>query len=213
MAIVEFPPVHEADEDGLLALGGDLELESLLLAYSQGIFPWPISKKYPLAWFSPDPRGVLFYDKLHISKSLKKFLKKSPYSVRFNENFERVIKMCAEVKRKNQPGTWITKEIIDSYINLYNNGFAYCVEVYDENNELVGGLYGVCINSFYSGESMFHLKDNASKIAILALMQKLKEYDVDWLDTQMVTDVVENMGGINIPREEFLELLDKSLKT
>lgn len=212
MAILNFPPVDTSDEHGLLALGGDLEIESLLLAYSQGIFPWPISQEYPLAWFSPDPRGILAFDKMHLSKSLKKFLKKNPYEVRFNTNFEAVIMNCAEIKRSDNQGTWITQDIINSYIELHKEGYAYSVETYLEN-ELVGGVYGVCINRFYSGESMFHTKDNASKVALIALLYKLKQQDIGWLDTQMVTPVVESLGGVEIPRETYIKMLNISLKS
>jgi leucyl/phenylalanyl-tRNA--protein transferase len=211
MAITGFPPVETSDDHGLLALGGDLEIDSLLLAYSSGIFPWPISEEYPLAWFSPDPRGILAFDKLHISKSLKKFLKKNPYEVRFNTNFVGVIKACAETKRADNQGTWITQDIIDAYVNLYNEGYAYSVETYLEN-ELVGGVYGVCINRFYSGESMFHKTDNASKVALIALLYKLKQQDIGWLDTQMVTPVVESLGGLEIPREIYMKMLKVSLQ-
>lgn len=211
MAIFDFPTVDQADEHGLLALGGDLELESLLLAYSRGIFPWPISKEYPLAWFSPDPRGILAFDKLHLSKSLRKFLKKNPYEIRFNTNFEAVIMNCAKIPRAENQGTWITEDIINSYINLHKNGFAYSVETYLDN-VLVGGVYGVCINRFYSGESMFHTADNASKVALVALLYQLKQKDIGWLDTQMVTPVVESLGGIEIPRETYIKMLEISIK-
>ena len=211
MAITDFPSVDHADEHGLLALGGDLELESLLLAYSRGIFPWPISQEYPLAWFSPDPRGILIFDKLHLSKSLKKFLKKNPYEIRFNTNFEAVIMNCAKISRADNQGTWITEDIINSYINLHRNGFAYSVETYLEDT-LVGGVYGVCINRFYSGESMFHKADNASKVALIALLYQLKQKDIGWLDTQMVTPVVESLGGLEIPRETYLKMLENSIK-
>jgi leucyl/phenylalanyl-tRNA--protein transferase len=211
MAIADFPPVEHADEHGLLALGGDLDLESLLLAYTRGIFPWPISEEYPLAWFSPDPRGILAFDKLHLSKSLRKFLKKNPYEIRFNTNFEGVIMNCAKVSRAENQGTWITEDIINSYINLHKKGFAYSVETYLDN-VLVGGVYGVCINRFYSGESMFHTADNASKVALIALLYQLKQKDIGWLDTQMVTPVVESLGGVEIPRETYLKMLAISIK-
>ncbi len=210
MAIAGFPPVESADEHGLLALGGDLEVESLLLAYSQGIFPWPISKEYPLAWFSPDPRGILAFEKLHLSKSLKKFLKNNPYEVRFNTNFEAVIMNCALVKRSDNQGTWITDEIINGYIELYKRGFAYSVETY-EDDHLVGGVYGVCINRFYSGESMFHKADNASKVALISLLYQLHQKGIGWMDTQMVTPVVESLGGVEIPRETYLKMLKIAL--
>ena len=210
MAIADFPSVDHADEHGLLALGGDLELESLLLAYTRGIFPWPISQEYPLAWFSPDPRGILIFDKLHLSKSLKKFLRKNPYEIRFNTNFEAVITNCATISRVENQGTWITEDIIKSYINLHKNGYAYCVETYLEN-VLVGGVYGVCINRFYSGESMFHTADNASKVALIALLYQLKQQDINWIDTQMVTPVVESLGGVEVPRDTYLEMLKISI--
>lgn len=211
MAIAEFPPVESADEHGLIALGGDLELESLLLAYSQGIFPWPISEEYPLAWFSPDPRGILAFDNLHLSKSFRKFLKKNPYDVRFNTNFEAVIMNCAKVARREQESTWITQDIINAYIELHRAGYAYSIETY-LNDVLVGGVYGVCINRFYSGESMFHTADNASKVALVSLLYLLKQRDIGWLDTQMVTPVVETLGGLEIPRETYLKMLEVSLK-
>lgn len=210
MAIVAFPPVEEADEHGLLALGGDLELESLLLAYTQGIFPWPISDEYPLAWFSPDPRGILAFDKLHLSKSFRKFLKKNPYEIRFNTNFEAVIMNCARVKRSDQSSTWITQDIINAYVEMFKHGFAYSCETYLDN-KLVGGVYGVCINRFYSGESMFHLEDNASKVALVSLMYMLQQRDIKWLDTQMVTPVVQSLGGVEIPRETYIKMLKVSL--
>lgn len=212
MAIVEFPPIESADEHGLVAIGGDLEIDSLLLAYSQGIFPWPISEEYPLAWFSPDPRGILAFDKLHLSKSLRKFLKKNPYEVRFNTNFEAVIMNCARVKRNDQSSTWITQEIINSYIELHRQGYAYSIETY-RDDILVGGVYGVCINRFYSGESMFHTEDNASKVALVSLLYLLKQRDIGWIDTQMVTPVVETLGGLEIPRETFIKMLNVSLRS
>ncbi|MBC7541026.1 MAG: leucyl/phenylalanyl-tRNA--protein transferase [Bacteriovorax sp.] len=211
MSIAEFPPVDSADEHGLVAVGGDLEIDSLLLAYSQGIFPWPISNEYPLAWFSPDPRGILAFDKLHMGKSFRKFLRKNPYEVKFNTNFEAVIMNCARVKRIDQASTWINQEIIDAYIKMHHLGYAYSIETYLEDR-LVGGVYGVCINRFYSGESMFHLEDNASKVALVSLLYLLKQRDIGWIDTQMVTPVVESLGGVEIPRATFLKMLDFSLK-
>lgn len=210
MAITNFPPIETADEHGLLALGGDLELETLVLAYSKGIFPWPISEDYPLAWFSPDPRGILTFGNLHLSTSLKKFLKKNPYEIRFNTNFKAVIENCANAKRALDQGTWITQEIIDAYVELHNEGLAYSSEAYLDG-ELVGGVYGVCMNRFYSGESMFHLAPNASKVALVSLLYKLHQQGIEWLDTQMVTPVVASLGGVEVPRETFLKMLDVSI--
>jgi len=211
MAILDFPPIESADEHGLLALGGDLEIESLLLAYSRGIFPWPISKEYPLAWFSPNPRGILPFGNIHLSKSFKKFLKKNPYEIKFNTEFESVITQCALVKRADNQGTWITQEIINAYIKLHHEGLAYSCEAFLDG-KLVGGVYGVCINRFYSGESMFHLAPNASKVALVSLLYKLHEMGIEWLDTQMVTPVVESLGGVSIPREDYLKMLSVSLQ-
>lgn len=211
MAIIAFPPVEQSDESGLLAVGGDLETDSLLLAYSLGIFPWPISQEYPLAWFSPDPRGILAFDKMHLGKSFRKFLRKNPYDVKFNTNFEAVIMNCARVKRSNQASTWITQEIIDAYIRLYREGYAYSIETYKEDR-LVGGVYGVCINRFYSGESMFHLEENASKVALVSLLYMLNQRGIGWIDTQMITPVVQSLGGFEVPRETFLKMLHVALR-
>jgi leucyl/phenylalanyl-tRNA--protein transferase len=211
MAIIQFPPLESADENGLLGIGGDLEVESLYKAYTNGIFPWPISKEYPLAWFSPDPRGLLFYDDFHLSKSFKKFLKKCPYTISFNKNFDAVILNCARTKRKHENSTWITDEIINAYIEFHKKGFAYSVEVY-EQEVLVGGLYGVRIKNYVCGESMFSAKDNASKLALYSLMEQLHFEGIHWLDTQMCTPVVESMGGIYIDREEFIDLLNIALQ-
>ncbi|MCK6595154.1 MAG: leucyl/phenylalanyl-tRNA--protein transferase [Bacteriovoracaceae bacterium] len=212
MAIEAFPPLETADEHGLLALGGDLEPDSLILAYTQGIFPWPINDEYPLAWFSPDPRGVLYTEELHISKSLKKFLRKNPFQITFNQQFEAVIKNCALQKRLGQESTWITDELMEAYIQFHRLGFAYSVEVLNQDQKLVGGLYGVNINKYFSGESMFHLEDNASKVALIALVSKLREFEIPYLDTQMVTPIIKSMGGREISRNLFLQFLSKSLQ-
>jgi leucyl/phenylalanyl-tRNA--protein transferase len=212
MAIVEFPPLEATDEQGLLAVGGDLEISSLLLAYSQGIFPWPISVMDPLAWFSPDPRGILEYQDLHISKSMQKLINKNIYEVRFNTNFPEVITNCALAKnRKDELGTWITEKIVDSYIDFHYAGHAYSVETYLKGTDkLVGGMYGVYVNGSISGESMFYKENNASKMALIALMQHLHKNGIDWLDTQMVTPVVKALGGKEVPRDEFLKKLKNS---
>ena len=208
MRKIVFPSVDTATEDGLVAIGGDLELDTLVTAYHQGIFPWPISLDFPLAWFSPDPRGILMIDQLHLSKSFSKFLKKNPYQVTFNQAFDQVINQCARTYRKNQPSTWITPNIIQGYEKLFEHDLAYSVEVW-ENKELVAGLYGVCMGDFISGESMFTKEDNASKYALYSLLLKLKEKNIEWLDTQMVTPVVEGFGGKYISRPEFLQMLSE----
>lgn len=206
MRLVVFPPVEEATEDGLVAVGGDVEVDTLRAAYERGIFPWPISVEFPLAWFSPDPRGVLDFSELHISRSFEKFLKKNPFSISFNKDFSQVIRTCAQVQRKGQRDTWITPEIISGYEKLFEAGEAYSVEVWEEER-LVGGLYGVVMGDFVSGESMFMKADNASKYALFGLIQHLSTRGIHWLDTQMVTNVVEQFGGKYIPREMFLKRL------
>ena len=205
---IVFPPIEEATEDGLVAIGGDLETDTLITAYRQGIFPWPVSIELPLAWFSPDPRGVIFTDEIHVPKSFEKFLKKSPFRVTFNQKIRDVILECARVPRKNQPGTWITPDIISGYEKLFKENLAYCVEVW-KDEELVGGLYGVCMGEFFSGESMFMKEDNASKVALWSILQLLKSRGIRFLDTQMVTPVVEAFGGKYIERDEFLDMLEE----
>jgi leucyl/phenylalanyl-tRNA--protein transferase len=210
---VVFPPVETANEDGLVAVGGDLQIDTLLEAYQRGIFPWPLST-YPLnvnlpnTWFSPDPRGVLDFDQLHVSKSFLKFLKKTPYTVSFNRAFPDVIEHCAKIQRKDQPGTWITPDIIEAYTKMFLQGHAYSVEVW-ENGEIVAGMYGVNIGTFISGESMFTYRDNASKQGLYTLIHHLEEKGIHWIDTQMVTEVVKQFGGSYIPRTAFIKRLEE----
>ncbi len=204
---IVFPPVDSADEDGLVAIGGDLEVDTLQEAYRNGIFPWPISVELPLAWFSPNPRGVIDFSELHLSKSFEKFLKKNPFRVTFNQSFKDVIMSCARIKRKDQPGTWITPDIITGYQKLFNQHLAYSVEVWDQEDRLVAGIYGVVMGDFVSGESMFTLEDNASKFGLYSLMKHLEAKGIQWLDTQMVTSVVEQFGGKYIERDLFIQRL------
>ena len=208
MRRIVFPPVESATEDGLVAVGGDLEVDTLKEAYRHGIFPWPISVEFPIAWFSPDPRGILFFEKLHVSKSFEKFLKKNTFTLTFNTAFKQVIKNCAVMLRKDQPSTWITPDIISGYEKLFQAGLAYSAEVWD-GERLVGGVYGVVMGDFVSGESMFKLEDNASKFALYGLIKHLQSKGIKWLDTQMVTPVVEQFGGEYVEREEFLEMVKK----
>jgi len=211
--ISKFPPLESADPSGLLALGGDLDVASLILAYRNGIFPWPISDEFPLAWFSPDPRGILEFDHLKIGKRLKRYLKNCPYEITFNQDFDRVIEACSQVPRSDQNTTWITPEIKKAYKRLYQHKLAYSIEVWS-NTELVGGVYGVCIHGIISGESMFHTESNTSKYALIYLMLVLKKSGIDWLDTQMVTPVVESLGGREIPRKNYIQKLRSNpLKT
>ncbi len=214
MVIEAFPPVENSDADGLLAVGGDLEIPSLINAYTQGIFPWPISPSIPLAWFSPNPRGVLEYEDLHVPKSLAKYLKKNAkdWRVTFNSSFAEVVHQCAiSQNRKGQNNqTWITNDIIKAYLDLFYAGNAYSIEIWNDL-DLIGGIYGVCIGSFVSGESMFYLETNASKFALLTLMERLNTLDIKWIDTHMVTSIVSLLGGKEIARELFLKKLNKAI--
>jgi leucyl/phenylalanyl-tRNA--protein transferase len=196
--LIEFPDPSEADAEGLIAVGGNLEPETLLNAYSKGIFPWPIPG-YPLPWFSPDPRAILEFKHLHLARSLEKFLRKCEWKVTFNEAFERVIEGC----RKTRTETWITPAMKRAYIRLHELGHALSVEVW-EGRKLVGGLYGVRLQHAFSAESMFHLEPNASKVALVRLMEKLKSEGLDWIDIQQMSPHLKALGAREIPRREFL---------
>jgi len=205
-----FPDPKLADAHGLLAIGGDLSAERLLLAYENGIFPW-YSEDQPILWFSPDPRLVLFPAKIIVSRSLKKIINKKVFDIRFDSNFEEVIVECSKIERKDQDGTWITSDMIDAYIDLHNQGYAHSVEAYFEGS-LVGGLYGVSLGGAFFGESMFHTMTDASKVALYYLVEKVKDWDFDFIDSQVVTEHMKNLGAEEISREKYLLLLQNSLK-
>ena len=205
-----FPDPSTAPGDFPLAAGGDLSPERLLFAYSLGIFPW-YSEDEPILWWSPDPRMVLFPDNLKISRSLKKVLKNKGFTVKFDTNFEEVIKSCAYVPRPGQDGTWLNADMIDAYIELHKLGYAHSVETYLDG-KLVGGLYGIALGGTFFGESMFHKVSDASKVAFVHLVRKLKELDFDMIDCQQSTPHMARFGAVEIPRKEFLEKLSKSLK-
>ena len=204
---LSFPDPILADEDGLLAFGGDLSTERLLLAYSLGIFPW-YSEENPILWFSPHKRFVLFPGKLKITKSMQQVIRNSGYKITFNHAFAEVIKACAESLRKGQPGTWITDEMQEAYILLHKKGFAHSVEVWLKG-ELVGGLYGVETGNVFSGESMFSRKNNASKLALVWLCQHTP-YSL--IDCQVYSEHLEKMGAEIISREEYLAILNERIK-
>lgn len=203
-----FPHVEEANEDGLLAVGGDLDIPTLTEAYLNGIFPWPVSKEFPLTWFAPNPRGILEFRDFKKTKSFQKFLNKTEFHCQFNQDFPEIINACANVKRKHEAGTWINEDIIKGYIKLFESGLAYCVGTYNKD-KLVGGLYGVCIGEIISGESMFHYEDNASKFALNFLIEKLELIGLKWIDTQMVTPVLQSFGGKDISRKVFMKKLEQ----
>jgi leucyl/phenylalanyl-tRNA--protein transferase len=206
---LEFPDLDEADESGLLALGGDLSIERLKLAYSKGIFPW-YEKGMPILWWSPDPRMVLFPDKMIISHSLKQSIKKQQFTITIDKAFEQVIKNCAKTPRKGEKGTWITREMKNAYIDLHEAGYAHSAEAWLDG-ELVGGLYGVAIGKVYFGESMFHHVTNASKVAFYQLVEKLNKWNFKIIDAQVYTNHLESLGGEMIPRGEYIRILEKAL--
>ena len=202
-----FPNPEEATEDGLLAIGGDLLVERLLLAYNSGIFPW-FEDDQPILWWSPDPRMVLFPEKFKVSKSLRKKIKSEKFRITFNQNFAEVIKNCATVLRKGQTGTWITQEMQQAYIALRSAGHAVSVEVW-EDEKLVGGLYGIDLpkKKVFCGESMFSLVSDASKVAFYHLSEYVKTKNYKFIDCQIYNEHLESLGAEEIGRGEFLELL------
>lgn len=208
---VYFPDPNLAEKDGLLAVGGDLSAERLIQAYANGIFPW-YSAGDPIMWWSPNPRMILYPDKLKVSKSLKQFLRKPNLEVRFDTQFEAVIEACAKIPRAGQPGTWITKEMLEAYVQLHKIGIAHSVEVLEEN-KLIGGLYGISLGKAFFGESMFHYKKDASKAALYHLVERLKKWEFHLIDAQIETAHLMSLGAINIKRSEFLNQLEKAIKT
>lgn len=200
-----FPPVSQANRDGILAIGGDLSTERLLLAYKSGIFPW-FDPGDPILWWSPNPRMVLFLDELIVSKSMRSILNRNVFTVTFNQNFRDVISNCQNVKRNGQTGTWITNDMIEAYCNLNESGIAKSVEVW-QNDELVGGLYGIDLGTIFCGESMFSLVSNASKVAFITLVEQLKKENYKLLDCQVYNPHLESLGCREIKRIEFLQIL------
>lgn len=204
---LNFPPVHYANSDGLLAAGGDLSVARLKLAYQQGIFPW-FNDDALLLWWSPDPRMVLFPGKLHVSKGMQKLLRSERFSVTCNQNFEQVVLSCATELRGGQSGTWITPEMQRAYVALHRLGIAKSWEVW-EGNDLVGGIYGVDLGHVFCGESMFYKVSNASKIAIIHVVRELAVKGYYLLDCQVYNPHLASLGAENIPRSQFLEYLKK----
>lgn len=200
-----FPPVSEANRDGILAIGGDLSSERLILAYKSGIFPW-FEQGEPIMWWSPNPRMVLFLDELVVSKSMQNILKRNIFKVTYNENFREVISNCQNIKRVGQNGTWITSDMIEAYCKLNALGIAKSIEVW-QNNELVGGLYGIDLGYVFCGESMFSKVSNASKVGFIALVNQLKQDNYKILDCQVYNEHLESLGCREISRDNFMEFL------
>lgn len=204
-----FPNPELAEEDGLLAIGGDLSKERLLLAYTNGIFPW-YNKGEPILWWCPKPRFILIPSEIKISKSMKKIIKKGMFKVTFNNDFKGVIDNCKTL-REEKEGTWITEEMEEAYIDLNNSGYAMSVETYLDD-QLVGGLYGVKIGKTFFGESMFSKVSNSSKIALIYLAKKLEKEGVKFIDCQVHTNHLESMGGKFIEWPEFKTMLQEGVK-
>jgi leucyl/phenylalanyl-tRNA--protein transferase len=205
---LSFPPVTMADETGLLAIGGDLSVERLLLAYKNGIFPW-YGDDEPICWWSPDPRFVLFPDTLKVSKSMQKILRERTFRFTTNQAFEAVIDQCSKVPRKDQPGTWINDNIIKAYMRLHQLGFAHSAEAWI-GKELVGGLYGIRLGNIFFGESMFSTKSNASKFAFINFVKQLQKENVALIDCQVYTKHLESIGAQMIERDKFIAIIEKN---
>jgi len=205
-----FPSPHLAIDEGLLAVGGDLSVQRLLLAYAKGVFPW-YSKGEPILWWSPDPRLVLYPADLNISRRLQRTLRQNRFQVTLDRAFDQVIQGCSSVPRDHQKGTWITEEMITAYIALHQAGFAHSVEAW-RDGRLAGGIYGVSMGGSFFGESMFHRVSDASNVALVTLVRYLIKWDFDLLDCQVTTDHLIRMGAREISRNRFLRQLDESLK-
>lgn len=202
-----FPPVEEADEDGFLAIGGDLSTERLLEAYRNGIFPW-YNEDEPICWWSPDPRCVLFPQKLHVSKSMNQLIRKEQFRFSMDTCFTEVMENCRSIARKGEQGSWIQDELIAAYTKLHELGYAHSGETWYDG-KLVGGMYGVQLGKIFFGESMFSFMSNASKFAFTGFVRELVKQDVKLIDCQMKTDHLLSLGAEMIPRSEFIAILRK----
>jgi leucyl/phenylalanyl-tRNA--protein transferase len=202
-----FPDPHGAGPDGLVAIGGDLSVERLLLAYRSGIFPWTVA---PLTWWSPDPRGIFPLDYFHVSRSLERMLRRSPFQISLDRSFRQVIEGCATPARGRR-STWITPAFIEAYTRLHAEGYAHSLECW-QGDRLAGGIYGVAIGGLFAGESMFHCVSNASKVALFHLVEHLKRRRFLLFDIQMLTPITRQLGGTNLSRNEYLERLTMAIE-
>jgi leucyl/phenylalanyl-tRNA---protein transferase len=205
-----FPPPQLAEDNGVLAVGGDLSEERLILAYSSGIFPWP-HEGLPLLWHSPDPRTVLVPSEIHVGRSLEKSIRRGTYEIRFDTAFRQVMRGCSEKERPNQDGTWITDEMIEGYVALHRRGLAHSIEAW-RGDDLVGGLYGISLGGAFFGESMFAEAPDASKVAFATLVRQLDRWGFDFVDCQVHTEHLERFGAVEWSRTRFLAALKKALK-
>lgn len=207
---ISFPPAHFASKNGLLAIGGDLSASRLLMAYRMGIFPW-FSETDPILWWSPDPRLVLFPSEIRVSRRLCRTIRRGGFTVTADTVFDRVIDECARVRVENGDQTWLVDDMISAYIGLHEMGYAHSIETWHEGR-LAGGLYGMSLGGVFFGESMFTHVSNASKTALVALCEHLRERDVDMIDCQVTTDHLLRMGAREIPRKNFLKKLEAAMR-
>ena len=210
MAILRFPPIETASPEGLLAIGGDLEVSSLKLAYENGIFPWP-TEDYPLLWFAPPRRAILDFKELHVPKRLERELKAKDFQCAIDRNFPAVIRACASGQTRKTQGTWISPSMLRAYIRFHEAGYAHSFECY-RDGRLVGGMYGVGLGKMFAGESMFYHESGASKAALLFAIGYLQEHGGKWLDIQMMTPLLRSLGAKEISRRQFMERLATALK-
>jgi leucyl/phenylalanyl-tRNA--protein transferase len=208
MPVAEFPDPRSANRDGIVAVGGDLHPQSLLLAYRQGIFPWPV-EGFPLLWFCPAERGVLEFRDLHLPRSLERACRHATLRFSVDAAFPQVIRACSATPRPRQEGTWITPQIVAAYVRLHRMGITHSVEAW-RGERLVGGVYGVEVDGAFAAESMFYHEPNASKLALLHLIDHLRARGLDWLDIQVLTPHLARLGAKAIPRDEFLEKLRRT---
>ncbi len=208
MAIIQFPDPRTASPEGIVAIGGDLHPESVLAAYRQGIFPWPV-EKLPLLWFCPAERGVLDFAALHLPRSLRRAHRHTTLRFSVDAAFREVIRRCADTARPGQQGTWITPAVIQAYVRLHDLGIAHSAEAW-EGDTLVGGVYGVDVDGAFAAESMFHRRPNASKLALLHLIGHLRSRGLDWIDVQTLTPHMARLGARLIARDEFLDRLQRT---
>lgn len=199
-----FPDPRLGEEDGLLAIGGDLSIDRLLLAYSNGIFPWYSFRDSDILWFCPMRRFVIFPNEIHVSHSMRNLMNKGVYDVTFNNDFPAVIEQCGKL-RYDQEGAWLGEDMTKAYTALHDQGFAKSVEVWDEEGRLVGGLYGVTLGKCFFGESMFSLVPSTSKLALIALAELMKDHGGVMIDCQLETPHLKSMGGRSIPYEEYMK--------
>lgn len=215
MVIKAFPPIEEAESDGLLAFGGDLEVDSLKLAYSSGIFPWPLSSDLPLGWFAPPKRALIFVKDFHISKSFQRTINRikadSSYKFEISKNYQEVIKQCQKQKRPHQQKSWITNNWAKAYYDFHLAGYSQTIELYHDS-KLIGGMICTTIGGMLAGESMFHLEKEASKLCLYYAIELLKAKNVAWFDCQVINDFTESMGATEVARDEFMQLLKNSLE-